>query len=158
MIYNKKNISLFIGAAGFLLSIYGLIENKSYILLFGVSSSIIAIYFGYRLIKEKQRYSKANIEIEGHRIESLNLANITRRQNKTLFIQQAKHIATISGVDLALEFDYSGYCSKNSHENGVDFSVDSDVNIEFRDMQIYGFDLKDDPNRLHEIKPILTGD
>lgn len=157
MTYNKENISLFIGVAGFLLSFYGLIENKLYILLFGVSSYIVAICFAFKLTKEKQRYSKANIEIEGHRIESLNLANITRKQNKTFFIQQAKHIATIRGLDLVLEFDYSGYCSKGSQESGIDFSVDSDVNIEFRDIQLYGFDLINDPNRLHKIKPFLTG-
>jgi hypothetical protein len=39
----------------------------------------------------------------------------------------------------------------------MDFSIDSDNNVPFEQLNCFAYDLQEDPGRLHKIQPILIG-
>jgi len=112
----------------------------------------------FRLLKASRRARKANIAIDGTRIEALNVANLLRKPNRTLKIHDAKHFARIDGSNLTLFFEYSGQCVSRKGENGIVFNIGSDVNIPFENLTCYGFNLRHDPRKTHKIRPFLVKD
>ncbi len=98
----------------------------------------------------------ASIVIEGHSIDSLNLANLRRRVNQTLIIQEALHTVQIEGEDLEIAWKYSGYC-KAAQETAIEFSVDSDDSTSYSDLKCVAYDLVCDPKMVRPIHPLLSG-
>lgn len=141
---------------GTLPSVIGLIHSRGWLaglcLLF-VGVSIIA---GLYASRQHQILSSAAIKIEGRSIDSLNIANLRRRVNQSLVIQEAHHIAEIDGEDLKMTWKYSGYCHAEQ-ETAMEFSIDAESNIPFDALDCFAYDLACDPHREHKIRPILLG-
>ena len=100
--------------------------------------------------------SSATVKIEGRSLDSLNIANLRRRRNRSLVMQEAHQVARINGEDLTLTWRYSGYCRAN-HEAAIEFSIDTDNNIPFSELECFAYDLRQDPSQNHKIRPILVG-
>lgn len=100
--------------------------------------------------------SAASTVIEGHSIDSLNIANLRRRVNRTLIIQEARDTVLINGQDMAITWEYSGFC-KTDRETAIEFSVDSDASIPFDNLDCVAFDLVNDAEMYHDIRPVLIG-
>jgi hypothetical protein len=98
----------------------------------------------------------ASTEIEGHRIYSLNIANLMRRVTRTLVIQEAHHTVLIEGEDMGITWQYSGYCNAD-RETAMDFSIDSDDSTTFENLNCVAFDLVRDPDMVRPIRPLLLG-
>jgi hypothetical protein len=94
--------------------------------------------------------------IEGHSIDSLNIAKLRRRLNRTFFIQEAEHIARIEGEDLEITWKYSGYCRADT-ASSMEFSIDSDAGLSFDQFNCRAFDLGHDPEMKHPVQPLLVG-
>ena len=105
---------------------------------------ILSIIAGLYARKKRLALNAASTEIEGHSIDSLNIANLKRRVNRTLVIQEAHHTARIEGEDLEITWQYSGYC-KADRETSIDFSIDSDDSTAFENLNCVAFDLARDP-------------
>jgi hypothetical protein len=151
----KKTISFWSGTIAFSISIYGLISNRKIFTLLGVSFFALSAVLAFRLLEIKRQTKKTNIVIDGKRIDALNVANLTKKPNKSLKIQEGTHFTRVEGNNLSLYFEYSGYCKNRKGENGFVFSVGGDVNIPFDKLVCYGFDLLNDPHKTHKIKPFL---
>lgn len=141
---------------GAVVSLLGLIQSLTWLTALGavfIAVSIAAIAYARR---KGRRLRSASIVVEGRNLDSLNLANLRRRLNRTLVVQEANHVARIQGEDLQITWRYAGYCRAN-RESAIEFSVDSDNNIPFDALDCFGYDLKHDPDGKHKIRPILIG-
>jgi len=98
----------------------------------------------------------AAVRVEGRSIDSLNAANLRRVVNRSLVVQAVKRVVTIEGQDLHIKIEYSGYCH-TSRETQFIFSIDSDSNLSFDALDCRAYDLLQDRERLHPIRPMLVG-
>jgi hypothetical protein len=141
---------------GTVTSILALIQSRAWLVftsLLFVSLSIIA---GLYARNKRLALNAASTEIEGHSIDSLNIANLKRRVNRTVVIQEAHHTARIEGENLEITWQYSGYC-KADRETSIDFSIDSDDSTAFENLDCVAFDLARDPGMAQPIRPLLVG-
>lgn len=60
------------------------------------------------------------------------------------------------GENLTITWKCLGYC-RAGREARIEFSIDSDSNIPFHELQCFAYDLQHDPKRQHRIHPILVG-
>ena len=99
--------------------------------------------------------NSASTVIEGHSIDSLNIANLRRRVNRTFVIQEASHTVRIKGEDLHVTWKYSGFCRIEGVAS-MEFSIDSDEATPFDQLDCVAFDLGQDPELRHKIRPMLA--
>ena len=141
---------------GTFLSVFGLVQSRPW--LIGMS----ALFFGTSIIaglyarQEHLIVNSGGVKIEGRSIDSLNIANLTRRRNRTLVIQEAHQVARIEGEDLRIAWQYVGYC-RADQETAIEFSIDTDNNIPFDQLECFAYDLRSDPGQEHKIRPLLVG-
>jgi hypothetical protein len=125
-----------------------------------VSTSLVLVGFsivaGLYARRQRLALDAASIVIEGHSIDSLNIANLKRRMNRTLVIQEALHTARIKGEDLEITWQYSGFCNAD-RETAMGFSIDSDDSTAFENLECVAFDLARDPEMARPIRPLLVG-
>jgi hypothetical protein len=121
------------------------------ILLVGAS-----IAFGVYARRERLAIDSASVTIEGKSIDALNMANLRRRANKSLVIQEVHHEARIDGEDLSIAWRYSGYC-RADRESVIEFSVDAESAVPFDQLDCSAYDLVRDPCKSHPIRPLLIG-
>jgi hypothetical protein len=141
---------------GPVVSLIGLIQSHGWLAGMGAvfaSASIIALVYAR---SQRLRVDAASIEVEGISVDSANAANLRRRVNRSLTIQDVDHIVTIDGADLEMAWRYAGYC-RASRETAMEFSVDSGNSIPFSRLDCFAYDLKRDPDKRHKIQPLLIG-
>ena len=137
-------------------SLVGLVQSRAWLTGIGVLcllGSLLAL--GYARSAGLAAKSAA-VRIEGRSIDSLNLANLRRRVNRTLVVQAVHRQADIEGEDLRIASRYTGYC-RAERETALQFGVDSDTNVPFDEMECFAYDLRRDPNMEHRIRPLLIG-
>lgn len=144
--------STFIGT---LVSLFGLIQSQAWLAVVGgvfAGTSIVALLYAR---SESLVVESARVRIGGRSIDSLNVANLGRRVNRTLVVQAVDHIARIEGENIQIQWGYSGYC-RAPQETAMEFSVDSDNNVPFADLDCFAYDLERDPEMKHKIRPLLA--
>lgn len=137
-------------------SIFAVIQSRSWLVFTSLLFVCISIVVGLYARKKRLALNAASTEIEGYSIDSLNIANLKRRVNRTLVIQEAHHTARIEGENLEITWQYSGYC-KADRETSIDFSIDSDDSTAFENLDCVGFDLVRDAGMVQPIRPLLVG-
>lgn len=137
-------------------SVLAVIQSHSWLVFTSLLLVCFSIVAGLYARKKRLALNAASTEIEGHSIDSLNIANLKRRVNRTLVIQEALHTARIEGEDMEITLQYSGYC-KVERETSIDFSIDSDDSTAFENLNCVVFDLVHDPNMMRPIRPLLVG-
>src|ERR1022692_593504 len=150
----KESLAFWSSILGTVLGVLGLIKSSRWLAVLGlllVAGSVAALLYARR---QRQRLRLARVTIEGRSIDSLNAASLGRRLNRSLIIQEADQVATISGEDMVMTWRYSGYC-RAPHEAAIELSIDSDNNIPFERLHCYAYDLQHDPYRMHRIRPVL---
>ncbi|MDP2895513.1 MAG: hypothetical protein Q8Q12_03010 [bacterium] len=141
---------------GTVFSVIGLIQSRGW--LAGISALFIgaSIFAGLYARRKRLALDSAAVKVEGHSIDSLNIANLRRRVNRSLVIQEVNHVARIEGEDLKMTWQYAGY-ARADHQAAIEFSIDSDNNIPFEALDCFAYDLQRDPGRKHKIRPVLLG-
>lgn len=142
--------------AGSALGILGLLQSYTWLTAVGtflVVLSLIALLYARR---QRRIIVSAGIRVSGRSIDSLNIASLRRRLNRTLIIQDAAHDAEIDGQDLTISWQYTGYCHAN-RENAIVLSVDTDNYVPFDQLDCFAYDFRNDPEKHHRIQPILLG-
>jgi hypothetical protein len=104
---------------------------------------------------ERRVARSAAVKIEGRSIDSLNIANLRRRVNRTLVVQEVHREAEIEGDRLTIASRYTGYCRAN-REPAIEFGIDSETNVPFHELECFAYDLRRDPGMEHKIWPILV--
>jgi hypothetical protein len=137
-------------------SLLAVIQARSWLVFTTLLLVILSVIAGLYARKKRFALDAASTEIEGHSIDCLNLANLKRRVNRTLVIQEAHHTARIEGENLEITWQYSGYC-KASRETSINFSIDSDDSTAFENLKCDAFDLVRDPVMARPIRPLLVG-
>jgi hypothetical protein len=156
MQYSLQTLAAVAALLGPIGTILGLIQSRGWLtglgtIVFAISIVAIAYARGQRL-----RIDAASVEIEGISIDSVNIANLRRGVNRSLMVQTADHMITIDGADLDMVWRYAGYCRTRA-ETAMDFSIDSESNIPFNQLDCFAYDLKCDPDKKHKIEPLLLG-
>ena len=135
---------------GTITSVLALIQSRPWLVFTSLVFVFLFIIFGLYARKKPLAVAAASTEIEGHSIDSLNIANLKRRVNRTLVIQEALHTAIIEGEDMEITWRDSGYC-KSDRATSIDFSIDSDDGTVFEDLNCIAFDLVRDPDMVRPI-------
>src|SRR5690242_17399883 len=86
-----------------LVSIFGLIQSRGWLAGVGVVFVAISIIFGLYARRERLILNSATVKVEGRSVDSFNMANLRRRVNRSLVIQEAHHVAVIKGEDLTID-------------------------------------------------------
>ena len=137
-------------------SVLAVIQSRAWLVFTSLFFVMLSIIAGLYARKKRFALNAASTEIEGHSIDSLNIANLKRRVNRTLVLQEAYHTARIEDEDLEITWQYSGYC-KSDRETSIDFSIDSDDSTAFDNLNCVAFDLARDPGMIQPIRPLLVG-
>jgi len=142
--------------AGTVISVLALLHSLAWLVLTSllvVGVSVVASLYARR---ERLALNAAFTTVEGYSIDSLNMANLRRRVNRTFIIQEARHTARIEGEDLKITWAYSGYC-RADREAAMEFSIDADRTTPFEKLDCVAYDLGHDPDMTHPIRPLLVG-
>src|ERR1039458_8211184 len=98
----KDSLAYWSSILGTVLSVLGLSESSLLLAVLGsllLAVSITALVYAQR---QRQRLRLAAIRIEGRSIDSLNVASLGRRLNRSLIVQEGDQVATINGEDLVM--------------------------------------------------------
>jgi len=156
MSFSLESLAALATIVGTIVSVLALLQSRAWLLLVSllvVCLSILAVLYAR---KQRLALDAASTVIEGQSIDSLNVANLRRRVNRALFVQEAHHTARIEGETLEITWKYSGYCKAGS-ESAIEFTISSDSNTAFGDLNCIAYDLGHDPEMSHEICPLLVG-
>ena len=156
MQFSLESLAALATIAGLIVSVLALFQSRAWLLL--TSLLIMALAVGAVFYARRQRLAvvTASTVIEGQSIDSLNIANLKRRVNRTFVVQEARHTARIEGDDLEITWKYSGYC-KAAPASTMEFSIDSEARISFDELDCVAFDLGHDPEMTRQIRPLLIG-
>lgn len=152
----ENSLAFWSSILGTAIALLGYIQSSQWLAVLGlflIAGSVAALLYAER---QRERLKRAAVKIEGRSIDSLNLANLGRRLNQSLVMQEADQVATIKGEDLTVTWRYSGYC-RAPHEAAVEFSIDTDNHVPFERLDCFAYDLEHDPKRVHRIRPVLLG-
>jgi hypothetical protein len=156
MLFSLETLAAVATILGTLISILALLHSRAWLVLVSLFFVGLAITAGFYARRDRRARAAASTVIEGHSIDSLNIANLRRRLDREFVIQEAYHTARIEGEDLKITWTYSGYC-RADQASMFDFSIDSGTGTSFQEMDCVAYDLARDPNMVHEIRPILIG-
>ena len=153
----ESQLGLWSGVVGLALTVGGVIHSRNWVAVLGAVILAIAALIGFHAWRIRNKIKQSTIEIQGRRIDSLNVANLSRRRNQTLGISRAAHAARIQDEDLEILLEYEGHCASKNGETVFEFSVDSESFVPFASLDCFAFDLCHDPHRSHRIRPMLVG-
>lgn len=151
---SREQFAAWVSLLSSLAALLGLVQSHTILTFAGASCAAIALAALVSWRRSRNLLRSAAINIEGLNIDSLNVANLRRTVNRSLVVQHAYHLARIDGPDLSVSWHYSGYCRSKS-ESTLTFSLDSEN--PFDELDCYAFDLRQDPDRCHPIRPLLIG-
>ena len=152
----RNSLAYWTTVLGTVVAFFGLIQSLSWLAGIGallVAGSILAVAYGRQ---QHQLLNSAILRVENRSIDSLNMANVRRRVNQTLVIQEAFNTATIRGENLTIRWICTGYC-RGERESAIEFSIDSDNVLPFVELECFAYDVRNDPQRKHRIRPVLIG-
>ena len=141
---------------GTAISILALVQSRAWLLLISFLLVCSSLVIGWYARQKRAVLSSASIVIEGHSIDSLNIANLRRRINRTFTVQKIHHEVRIEAEDMQITWRYSGFC-RADQVSSMEFSIDSDEGTPFEQLNCVAFDLGRDPGMAHPIRPILVG-
>jgi hypothetical protein len=153
---SNSDLATWASLLGAIATVLGLLQSATLLVAVGAFAVGVSIFALAKAGSGRKVLRSAAINIEGLNLDTLNLANLRRRLNKSLVVHRAYHLARIDGQDLTISWQYDGYCGADK-ETSMEFSVDSENNIPFNELECYAFDLHQDPECLHRIRPILLG-
>jgi hypothetical protein len=152
----KDSAAFWTTLIGTLAGLLGAVRSDAWLTVIGavvVAGSIGTVSYAKR---QRDLLQSAALRVDGQSIDSLNLASLRRRLNRSLVIQQAENLAVIDGEDLTVLWKCVGYC-RADRETAIEFSIDADANIPFAELDCVAFDLRHDPQKQHGIRPMLVG-
>jgi hypothetical protein len=156
MIDRQDNLASLVSVFGCALALLGVFQSAPWVTLLGIVCSGAAAAAPLFWRRNQLTAHSAGVSIEGLNLDSLHVANLRRRLNTSLTVERAFHIAIIDGTDLNVAWQYDGVC-RSEREAGIEFSIDSENNVAFKDLNCFAFDLQNDPVRLQQIRPTLVG-
>lgn len=152
----KDSLAYWSSILGTAIGLLGLVESLQWLAVFGLLLLTVSVAALLYAQKQRQRLKLAGVKIEGRSIDSLNIASLGRRLNRSLVVQEADQIVTINGEDTVVTWRYRGYC-RAVHEAAIEFSIDTDNHVPFDRLDCYAYDLQHDPKQMHRIRPLLLG-
>jgi len=156
MQFSLESLAALATIIGTALSILPLLHSRNWIVLTSLPLVSLAIIAGLYARRDRRDVKSTPVTIEGQSIDCLNVANMRRRVNRTLNVQQAQHTARIEGEDLKIEWIYSGHC-RAKRESVMEFSIEAERTVPFDRLECVAYDLGHDPSSAHKIRPLLIG-
>ena len=152
----KDSVAFWASVVGTFLGLLGAIQSLTWLSAIGGVMLVASIGSLAYARRQRQLVESAVLKVAGRSLDSLNLASLRRRLNRTLFIQETHNTAVIDGENLTLSWRCVGYC-RADRETSIEFSIDSDNNVPFDELNCFAYDLQNDPEKRHRIRPILIG-
>src|SRR5689334_10559511 len=104
---SSDKLSSWASILGSAVTLLGLIQSRMWLTAIGVFSITAAITATAYARRERLLLGAAHIRLAGRNLDSLNVANLNRRLNRTLVIQQANQTVVIDGEDLTMVWHYA---------------------------------------------------
>jgi hypothetical protein len=152
----RETISFWLTTLGTILSVLGVVQAYSWLTGFGAFLLMASLGVFLYAVRERERVLSATVRVGDRSIDSLNVATLLRRLNRSLVVQEVSHCAEIEGENLKIAWQYTGYCCV-ACEGVIEFSIDTDSNIPFDSLKCLAYDLLHDPRLKHGIRPFLVG-
>jgi len=152
----KDSVAFWATVLGTLVGLFGAIQSLTWLAGIGVVVAVGSVSALIYARKQRLLVKSAVLKVSGRSIDSLNVASLRRRTNRSLVVQEAKNLAIIAGEDLEVTWKCTGYC-RADHETAIEFSIDADTNTPFDDLDCFAYDVRRDPRRRHRTRPILLG-
>jgi hypothetical protein len=152
----QNSVSFWATILGTLLGVFGALQSLTWLAAIGILITCGSVSSLMYARKQRLHLKSATLTISGRSIDSLNLASLRRRTNRSLVIQEVENKAVIDGEDLTITWHSTGYC-RGGRETAMECSIDADTNIPFDRLECFAYDLRRDPERRHRIQPILVG-
>jgi len=152
----KDSVAFWASVLGTFLGLLGAIQSLTWLAAVGglmLVGSLGAFAYARR---QHELMESAALEVAGRSLDSLNIASLRRRLNRSLMIQDAQNEAIIDGENLTIRWKCIGYC-RADRETSIEFSIDTDNHIPFNELNCFASDLRHDPAKTHRIRPILLG-
>jgi hypothetical protein len=156
MQFSLETLAALATIAGTVISVLALLHSRAWLVLTSLIFVCVSIVAGLYARRERLALNNAFTTIEGYSIDSLNMANLKRRVNRTFVIQEARHTARIEGGDLKIAWAYSGFCRADL-EAAMEFSIDAVRTTPFAKLDCVAYDLGHDSDMTHPIRPLLIG-
>lgn len=156
MPYSLETLAALATIVAAAISMLALVQSRAWLVLISVFFVGLAIAAGSYARRQRLARDAASTVIEGYSIDSLNIANLRRRLDRGLVVQEADHTARIEGEDLKITWKYTGYC-RAGEASAFDFSIDSGAGTAFADLDCVAYDLACDPGMDRPIRPLLIG-
>lgn len=156
MPYSLETFAALATVVGTALSVLALIQSRAWLVITSLLCVGLAVAAGFYARRERLARAAASTVIEGHSIDSLNIANLRRRLDRQFVVQEAEHTARFEGEVLRISWKYSGYC-RAEQVSEFYFSIDSKSGASFEDLDCVAYDLGHDPEMLRPIRPLLVG-
>src|SRR5690242_8913043 len=106
----ENSLAFWSSILGTAIGVLGFVSSSQWLAVLGlflIVGSTAALLYAER---QRERLKLAAVKIEGRSIDSLNVASLGRRLNRSLIVQEVNQVATIKGEDLVVEWRYRGYC------------------------------------------------
>lgn len=152
----RENLTRLVTLLGSSIALLGVVRSEPWLILVGIACSAASTTSALALQRNQAHTHPVGLSIDGFNVDSLHIANIRRRLNKSLTLTRAFQVAIIDGADLHLAWQYEG-CCRAVGERTIEFSIDSENNVPFEELDCFAFDLHNDPGRLQQIRPTLVG-
>jgi len=152
----KDSVAFWMTVLGTLVGFFGVFRSRAWLAMIGALVVVWSLaVLGYAQ-RQRDVVKSAVLKISGRSIDSLNVAGLRRRPNRSLVVQRVENTAVIDGEDLTIVWKCTGYC-RADREAAMEFSIDADANIPFATLDCVAFDLRNDPRKRYAIRPILVG-
>src|ERR1700722_19499213 len=102
MQFSLESLASLATIVGAIVSIFALFQSRAWLVLISALFVCLSIGAGLYARRERLAVAAASTVIEGYSIDSLNIANLRRRVNRTFVIQEAQHTARIEAEDLKI--------------------------------------------------------
>jgi hypothetical protein len=150
----ENSLAFWSSILGTAIALLGFVNSSRWLAILGlfvIAGSVAALLY---IERQREQLKRATVKIEGRSIDSLNIASLGRRLNRSLVVQQVNQIANIKGDDMTMTWRYRGYCLA-SRETVIEFSIDTDNHIPFYQLDCLAYDVRHDPKRRHPLRPVL---
>ena len=98
----QGSVSFWATILGTLTGLFGVLQSLTWIALAGAFVTVASIGVLFYAHRQRQLVESVDLTINGRSLDSLGMANLRRRLNRTLAIQELRNEAVIDGEDLAL--------------------------------------------------------
>ena len=154
----KESFMYILSVVSLVVSISLNISGKKTLALVIAAAFVVSLIYAIAITIQKKKKKKSTPQtapvtiIDGRPVGILVLADAFRTQMDSVEVYTVKHQAIIKeNNDFTVVWNYSGRCTKKEGESSFIFSIQGENNVPLEQLDCYGYDLINDPDKKQRI-------